>query len=377
MAIAYDSKSSIQGSGSWNGVISPPSGTAAGKVLLFFIACDGNATGGTCTPPDADWVSLGTAPHPTGDGEYIHGFYRILNSGNLTWSAFTNNIGNEWTGACVCYTGVDTTTPMDATPVTTTNSTMSGSPRSISLTGITTVTANTLLVWAVTIDCNIEASGTITAPTSYTDRENTFSNYGPLCVSDIANAATGATGAQAGTATFASGNAGYGGFLVALRPASSTNYTKSLTGVLSFAGSLTKQTNKPLTGVLSFSGTLTKQTNKVLAGVLSFSGTLTRATVKLISLTATLSFSGSLTKQTNKSLTGVLSFNGALTKMTNRALAGVLSFSGSLAANMIFSRALAGVLSFAGALATLLIPYVPPVAGNRPLLRNRRWDRYP
>lgn len=150
-------------------------------------------------------------------------------------------------------------------------------------------------------------------------------------------------------------------------PATTTNYTQSFTGNLSFAGSIAKTSGKGLTavlsfvgsviklmvlsaktGTLSFSGSFSKRTSKSLSGTLTFIGTLANSIRK--SLTATLSFSGNLLKVTVHSFTATLSFIGSLTKRTVRSLAGTLSFIGALAAGSLFSRAFTATLSFSGSL---------------------------
>lgn len=174
-----------------------------------------------------------------------------------------------------------------------------------------------------------------------------------------------------------------------------TQYNQSVSGALTFAGTLIKQTRRSLTGGFTPAGTLFKQTSKLLSGGFTPSGTLARTKVSLKSLTGALTFSGTLTKQTQKNLTGgltfagvlskqtskvlagVLTFSGVLQKQTSKLLAGVLTFNGTLTRNIIASKTLAGVLTFVGVLNTLLIPYVPPTGNNKPLTRNRRWDRYP
>ena len=192
-------------------------------------------------------------------------------------------------------------------------------------------------------------------------------------------------------------------------------YSLALTGVLSFAGALQKETQKQVAGSLSFAGALQKQTNKLLAGVLSFGGALTTLFIPAVTvaqlmaavrpgiersprlaaliaeaearemgslvaglytrrnllrvpgqvffsaIAGVLSFAGALQKQTNKRVAGVLSFAGDLRKTTLTNLAGVLSFAGALQKETRLP--LAGVLSFAGDLATVLNPLIS-AAGN-------------
>lgn len=105
--------------------------------------------------------------------------------------------------------------------------------------------------------------------------------------------------------------------------------SSSISGVLSFSGSITRAILHVLAAVLSFTGAVTKFTSRTLpAGTLSFTGSFIRSLVYVLS--ATLSFGGSTTKNTSRSLSGTLSFTGAIVKQTSRALAGALSFVGTL-----------------------------------------------
>lgn len=164
------------------------------------------------------------------------------------------------------------------------------------------------------------------------------------------------------------------GLYAGIAIAGGTTYNQSVSGALSFSGSLTKQTGKVLTGSISPTGTLLKQIGKLLSGALSISGDLVKQTGKLLS--GALSPEGGLLKQVNKvlsgdvsfsgtlngiriilvSLTGSLSFSGSLTKQTNKVLGGSLSFSGGL--TKLISKALAGTLSFVGSLSSAIIGQV-------------------
>ena len=57
---------------------------------------------------------------------------------------------------------------------------------------------------------------------------------------------------------------------------------KDLTGAISFAGALVRQTNKVVAGAISFAGALVRQTNKVVAGAITFAGALVRLTNKVV-----------------------------------------------------------------------------------------------
>jgi len=81
----------------------------------------------------------------------------------------------------------------------------------------------------------------------------------------------------------------------AFQVAGGTLFFQSLTGSLTFTGTVAKKTGKPLAGSLSFSGTVTKKAGKSLAGSLAFTGSLFWRMLKALS--AGLSFVGTLTTQ--------------------------------------------------------------------------------
>jgi len=83
-------------------------------------------------------------------------------------------------------------------------------------------------------------------------------------------------------------------------------FTLTVTGTLSFIGSVTKQTNKLRTAALSFVGALTKSRNILLSGAVSFIGTISRRLLKLI--TSALSFVGTFITPHTVTFTSVLSF---------------------------------------------------------------------
>lgn len=160
---------------------------------------------------------------------------------------------------------------------------------------------------------------------------------------------------------------------------------KQVAGGLTFAGALNKFTSVSVAGVLSFAGGLVKQTRKAIAGVLSFAGGVTAIVIFLKSVAGALSFGGGLSRQTNKVLAGTLTssgalvkdtrknvagtltFSGVLSKLVDKQLAGTLSFVGTLATTILFSKAVTGTLSFIGGLMTTFIP-----GGAGPTIR-RMW----
>jgi hypothetical protein len=132
--------------------------------------------------------------------------------------------------------------------------------------------------------------------------------------------------------------------------AGGTTYTQSVSGSVSLAGALVKQTTTFKGGTLSVAGALTKQTNTSMAGTLSTSGALSAIRTLLVSVAGTLGLSGALVKQAQVGRAGTVTPTGALVKQTGRGLAGALSLSGALAAIRTLLASVGGTLGLSGAL---------------------------
>ena len=97
--------------------------------------------------------------------------------------------------------------------------------------------------------------------------------------------------------------------------------------VSSIVGALTNQANKVLAGAISaIAGTLTKQVDKVLSGAIeTIEGTLARIKTALISLSGAITPAGEANKSTGKSLAGTLTDSGAVILSVAKTLAGSVS----------------------------------------------------
>lgn len=128
-------------------------------------------------------------------------------------------------------------------------------------------------------------------------------------------------------------------------------YTQSLSGAISPAGSLAKQTAKGLGGAVSPGGTLQASRTKkqTLSGALGPSGVVSTARTRVLGLAGAISPTGALAKRGQKLLTGALSPTGTVYKRVPRALAGAISPAGALAKRA--QKVLAGGLTPTGALA--------------------------
>lgn len=142
-----------------------------------------------------------------------------------------------------------------------------------------------------------------------------------------------------------------------------TQFQQSVSGTLTTAGALAKETRKGPSGTVTSSGALLKSTSRALLGTLttagalaaaktalrSVEGTLTTAgalaAVKtaLVSVAGTLTSAGALATQAQKAVVGTLTPAGALTRQAAHLVAGTLASSGALAKHT--ARALTGTLT--------------------------------
>ena len=195
-----------------------------------------------------------------------------------------------------------------------------------------------------------------------------------------------------------------------------TTITNLLTvsGVLSFTGDITKQTNKVISGSLTFVGDIIKKTKKPLTGSLTFLGDIVKKTKKVLDggLTFVGDFVSKLDAVTFRmaairpgiervktivtmvrgderleesyvswftrmhrlvrnvffpiSLAGTLSFTGDILKKTKKVLSGNLTYVGDITKKTI--KVLSGILSFVGGISTKLDAVVFRMAAIRPAI---------
>lgn len=144
MAIAFRAKSSGDVAGLYSGVqnytITSPAGTASTDILVASFAWDN--TGGlvSLTPPSG-WTAVA---NPVTSGLMrAAAFWSLGSNTNLTFSLSVRGTDLGW--VCGGFTGVDNTTPVDATGTT---STSTGST-SLTVNAVTTVTANAWEIAAI------------------------------------------------------------------------------------------------------------------------------------------------------------------------------------------------------------------------------------
>lgn len=128
-------------------------------------------------------------------------------------------------------------------------------------------------------------------------------------------------------------------------------FVMSLSGTLTSAGTIQKDTAKNQAGTLTSAGELLKTTSKAFTGALTSSGALTTIKTFVLSLSGTLTSSGALVRDTYKSLAGTLSPAGALSKLVSKLFSGTLTSSGALAKET--QKPLTGTLTSSGTITRL------------------------
>ncbi len=143
------------------GVVSVPKppGTAAGDVLVACLALNGGSVSATGVPSGwAPIASVTTTANP-----HVFGYYKVAGAAepaSFTWTLATS-VAN---GAGIArYSGVSTTTPLDAPTTTATGA----SSTSSAVAGVTTATANAMLVGCMSINSSSTAI-TIASPAGMT-----------------------------------------------------------------------------------------------------------------------------------------------------------------------------------------------------------------
>ncbi|MEN6538698.1 MAG: hypothetical protein ABFC67_03710 [Mizugakiibacter sp.] len=144
--------------------ISPgiPASMAAGDLMILTVHTCNQAvstiTGWTAVTGSP--VSTGTAN--TAGGTRVSTYYRWWQSGDTAPTVSVT--GGTVTNGIICgFRGVDATTPFDATPVATTLATANAT---LTMTGITTATANALIFWSIARDQDLNSTTAVTAYTN-------------------------------------------------------------------------------------------------------------------------------------------------------------------------------------------------------------------
>lgn len=151
---------------------------------------------------------------------------------------------------------------------------------------------DSLMIQAVGSSINIERQRSSTWSVIATRTDSTYNSAGYI-------------GFYGNGTTFRLDNAGGGDYV---EPSGGTEYTQSVSGSVTGAGAVAKQTNKPTAGTTSGTGALTRQTNKVLAGTTSAAGALAKRLAR--TLGGSVSWVGSLSSALNLVAQYALEFYG-------------------------------------------------------------------
>lgn len=181
-------------------VLNVPTGTSDGQQMLAVVGWAGG-TGVAITPPSG-WTLIRRVDSTTVVGEAVYRRTASSEPASYTWTLDTSTTNS---GQMITYAGVDTASPIDAE-----NGQSNASSVNVTAPSITTVTANTMLVFVG----GLAGAVTFTPPSGFTERTDVNSGT----IADKIQAATGATGTVTATASGAGLNIG---FLIALKEAAS------------------------------------------------------------------------------------------------------------------------------------------------------------
>lgn len=213
MTIAFRSFSTFDNStGALSSVpVDKPAGTASGDVLIAFCMYYGQDAGPT---PPSGWTEIDYASEvtpKTNSGHRLHAWYRVAGGSEpstYTWSMVNTDLYSAF--AIVCYSGVNTSSPIDGTP----SFQFNGTSASMSAASITTTVANAMLVF---LGCaGDSAAFSATPPSSFTERVDFYADWRSLYAAEKIQPSAGATGSQIATINTSRIN---WGALVALKPA--------------------------------------------------------------------------------------------------------------------------------------------------------------
>ena len=224
-------------------VINVPTGVQNGDLLLFFGHIDNSVS--TFTKPAA-WTALPTNGLNWDAGalgfKICNGWYRIANSEPASYTITKTAAVSEMMMAA--YSGVDNVTPLDNGNATYVQSPQNAnSPNTKSVTGITTVTANTQICIALLIDESASGTaGTISSGSSMTVQltNTATTNLCPAGFADVAQAGIGASGTKSFTFTVGTKKSTIFAYTIALRPGSTAaQFVSATTATTSSTGALT------------------------------------------------------------------------------------------------------------------------------------------
>ncbi len=191
---------------------------AVGDLLLAYMSTSNpNAAGGVPAPP-AGWTTVLTGP--TTNGLRSTAAWKVATADDVSATSHTWTIGSPtsyWSAACLRFTGVSTTNPIDVTTVSGAGQT-STTANPFTMPGQTTVTANAYIVGVLAID-DAPTGVTNPVPSPFTQVLGPMTSGVSIKTGGYIKTTAGATGTSTWTWTASYTNASLIGFQVALRPA--------------------------------------------------------------------------------------------------------------------------------------------------------------
>lgn len=200
--------------GSTDWTANAPSGVTAGDREIALVSQD-NA-GATVTFPSG-FGTPQSADLSGPDSQTVWVAERVVAGGDSY--AFTSSTSNSGVTHILAFSGRHASTA-STFGTATQNTSSNPSPISASCNGVTAANGDDVaLVLGIDITSSGATASWSTPPTNYTQRSASSSSLGCALTCSRDNVSAGATGALTGTITLSAGNAGYGGYAIAI-PAS-------------------------------------------------------------------------------------------------------------------------------------------------------------
>jgi len=316
-----------------------PGTQSEGDVALLFLE-----TVWTDTVSVSGWTELASSPQGTAAGAHKLSVFRKV-VGASESSVSIADPGNHGIAQILVFSGVDTTTPINAS---------SGYSDTSALTALTIPAVTT-----TEADCAIVHIAGTGRDINSTSNFSGWANTNLTSITEIANATTAlangggfgaawgilSTAGSSGDATVTQGAAiTWSGITVALTPASGgggTEYTITVSGGATFSGTsvISLETNIPISGSIVFTGTNLVIPTYVIpvTGNIAYSGTASvtvtnGSTEYTITPTGNITYSGTNLVLTNYTfdVSGTLTLSGTTTPLNIRTITpdGYILFSG-------------------------------------------------
>ena len=355
---------------------------ASGDIVILFCAIDAQAAAFDPADLPSSFTEL-IETDITADGHTAWvGWKRLTGADSGSYTFGDVGATADWVCQAFAFSGRHATNPPVASTVNVQNTPQS-SPVTVSANGVTAVDGDDLW-WGSAPDVTSSGAGNgHTAPTGYTEAEDSENAWANLSGAYKENVSAGATGTVSGTFALSQDSAGWAAFLIRIPLADAgppggyylnengtdrflledssgllimeettggTTFNITPSGSITPSGALIKQANKSLAGAITPSGALVKLVSKLLSGAITPSGALTTLRVILRTFSGAITPSGALVKQVNKALSSAITPAGALIKQVNKALSGAITPSGALALIKVLLRTFSGSITPTGAL---------------------------